>query len=154
MRTQVLASVLEDALYIADNLRPADAKEIEAMVGSDDYKESLIEGFYYSVQPMTLHVDGKPAAMFGVVPAQEGEGCVWLLGTPAIEEVPLSFLRKSKPHLAQLMEDYDFLFNYAHKENHLHLKWLKWLGFDISEPVESSDFVFISYSHQGEMIYV
>jgi len=162
MTSLVLPSTAEDALAIAQNLRPADTTEIDAWFDGDadpdefPYEAALLGGFNYSESPMTLHVDGKPAAMFGVVPEgcdaiyhQEADnvaGRIWLLGTPAIEDVAMYFLRESKKWLKQLTDGYNFIFNYAHKNNQLHLKWLHWLNFDVGETVEHSDFVFISYT--------
>jgi len=144
---RVLASVLEDAVYIAQNLRYADSVEIEASRGGPKFVEALVDGFYASEQPMTFHVDGSPAAMFGVVPADlEGACRIWLLGTEDIEKASMYFLRNCRWWFERITEDYNFIFNFAHKDNELHLKWLRWMGFDIGEAQPDSDFVFVSFS--------
>lgn len=142
----VLASVLEDAVSISKELRPADQKEIIATRGYPAFLDAMVDGFYASKQPLTLHVNGKPSAMFGIVPCNEEKTCrIWLLATSEIEEVPMYFLRNSKYWFNKITEGYDFIFNLAHRDNELHLKWLRWMGFDISDPTDESEFVFVSY---------
>lgn len=144
---RVLPSVLEDAVWIGRNLRPADALEIRAGRGWPAYVDSMVEGFYISDMPMTFHVNGAPAGMFGAVPTEvDGECRIWLMGTPAIEEGAIYFLRHCKKWLKKVTEDYKVIYNYAHKDNELHLKWLRWMGFDIGEAHPDSDFLFVSYS--------
>lgn len=69
--------------------------------------------------------------MFGVVPWDDGSGVgnVWLLGTPAIEDIKVPFLRQSRSWLDRISKGFTGLRNHVHENNVLHIRWLRWLEF-------------------------
>ena len=114
-----------DLEYIAANLRPQDKEEV-LLFGVEP-----LQGLEVSVDLSTtcltlVEPDGTPAALLGVTPQHK----VWLLGTDAIDRHPMTFLRHSKPVLEQLFIGHPYLWNFVHKKNIVHIKWLEWLGFD------------------------
>jgi hypothetical protein len=122
----------EDCLYLADHLRPEDVSELEA--GGYTPALALLFGLKNSTLCLTL-IDPKtnlPGAIVGVGPSRfDKVGQIWLLGSKAIENNSVTFVRNSKKVLDVLFEasGYEALYNYTHKPNTLHHKWLKWLGF-------------------------
>lgn len=73
--------------------------------------------------------DGTPAGLAGVVPDAEQIGCVWLLTTDAVRQVPLAFVRAARYWLNSLSSQYVMLHNIADPRNTTHMKLLKHLGF-------------------------
>lgn len=70
--------------------------------------------------------------MWGVVDQGEGVGRIWLLATDELvndKQNALQFLRQAKPRLAEMLQRYEVLFNYADARNTVHVKWLRWMGF-------------------------
>jgi len=130
----VRPSRLYDIYDIEANMRPADLLEVKTAFG-DDRKPSevLQDGFKYSDLCWSGVVDGRAAAMFGVVPLEhkyKNAGSIWLLGTTELDKCVPYFIRHSKDWLSRLTKTYDIVGNAVHSENTLHLRWLDWLGFD------------------------
>lgn len=131
MDRYVRPSIESDVAFIADHMRVEDVEEVRA-AGSDPLN-SLTFGLHHSKPCLTLlNGAGTPIAMCGVAPgAYPNSGAIWLLGTQGIEDSSITFLRYSKQAL-ELMFDQsgaEFTYNYTYAENHLHHRWLKWLGF-------------------------
>lgn len=145
----VRPSTMEDCLFVAKNMREEDIAELKASTGLDPLS-ALLTGLTDSdvcltmIEPST----GDPAGMLGVTPGYAPMfGAIWLLGTPAIERNPITFLRHSKPVLQHLYEvtGYEAFYNYTHKPNELHHKWLRWLGFSFLREVQFNDDSFYEF---------
>lgn len=84
-------------------------------------------------------VDGaEPIAMWGITAASiAGElGCPWLLTTPGVDRHRRTFLRETRwwvEHRA--LEMYPRLVNLVDADYAKALRWLRWLGFTIGDPV-------------------
>lgn len=132
---QVRAAKGKDAAAMAPNLRAADLAELQASLGADADPEAVLKaGIKYSDDPRTVLVDGVPAAIFGVCDTGESEptvGCIWLMGTDAIETISMAFLRGCKAHLPMQQASYEILTNFVDSRNTVHIRWLQWLGFSI-----------------------
>ena len=119
---------LEAAIEVASHLRLEDRREVEEGHGVDSFT-SLIskaqEGscVYFEVP------NGKTAGMAGV----EDDGCIWMLTTNAIYDYPLTFARESKRYVER--HSNKPLWNIVDKRNTIHLKLLKFLGFEFSEEI-------------------
>ena len=61
-------------------------------------------------------------------------GVPWLLGTPSLRSVRIGFLKESKFWVRQMHKFHPVLWNVVDARNDLHLTWLKWVGFDLTEP--------------------
>ena len=120
----------KDIDYIAPRMRQADVAEVRASDGCSPL-EALRMSYSLS-EPCFTGMDGDtPIAMFGAVPLLDNVGSVWLLGTDAISEsIPISFLRWSRRFLPFLMEPYDMVCNLVDARNTVHIKWIRWLGFN------------------------
>ena len=123
----VRTAVYRDALTIARRLRPEDLLDLHG----EPPVTAMTGGFELSREPLTVVFRGRPVAMFGVVPWEDGSGVgnVWLLGTPAIEEIKTPFLRQSRDWLDHISRGFTGLRNQVHEGNVLHIKWLRWLEF-------------------------
>lgn len=80
---------------------------------------------------LTVEVNGRPAAMFGIAtePVHPRVGMIWFLGTGRMRRIDRQFLRESEKWIDTLALGYDALANCVHESNTVHIRWLKWLGF-------------------------
>jgi hypothetical protein len=130
-------ATVRDAVYLADNLRPADMEEISAHGLSPEY--ALLMGLRYGRPAHVAEVGGVPALMCGVTPLPDGAGAVWMMGTAEIERRRVSFLRAARGWVEAVSAAYPLLVNVADARNTVHLRWLRWTGFTLHEdrPVTS-----------------
>ncbi len=82
-------------------------------------------------------IDGVPEVMFGVgdINVLTRTGAPWLLGTDAVTTHYVAFLRRSVDWREQLLQRYRVLMNAVDDRNTASKRWLKWLGFTLSEPI-------------------
>lgn len=121
----------DDVLYVAERIRKADRQEIAASVGGTPLR-SLTRGLSLSAPCRTIVIDDVPVAIFGVVPDQTNpeRGFIWMLGTDAIESAPMTILRNCRALVETLNTFYPILTNVVDARNTVHLKWLRWCGFE------------------------
>jgi len=136
-----------DAVHIANNMRQEDILEVAAF--NRDPLSALLIGMEHSYVCMTLvSPEGEPGAMLGVTPGEyDMFGKIWLLGTPLIEQYGFRFLRHSRELLQEFYETtgHDAYYNYTHKDNHVHHKWLRWLGFKFLRRVTIGNSGFLEF---------
>ena len=115
-------------MEVASNLRPEDRREVEEGHGLDPFVSLVTKAqegscVYFNVP------NGKTAGMAGV----EDDGCIWMLTTDAIYDYPLTFARESKRYVERHSDKR--LWNIIDKRNTVHLKLLKFLGFEFLEEI-------------------
>jgi hypothetical protein len=125
-------TVAEAVAYIAENLRPADAAELEASHGGDP-REVLAQSWHLSdLSWLILDRTGLPIGIFGVAPGPApGVGIVWLMGTAGIEEEFVAVARQTRQFVGEMLAAYPTLWNFIDARNELSLRWLLWSGFHI-----------------------
>jgi len=127
----VYPATMADAKELAETLREEDRREIVDISG-----QTPLHNFQLAVliaKPclvMRTH-EGELVGIVGVVPVGLNRGAIAMSGTRLIEQIPKAFLRGSRDVLAYLERHYETLFNVCDARNHVHLKWLKWLGFSL-----------------------
>lgn len=128
----------EDAFHMAAHLRNEDLIEIRSFDNTRPPYRILLHGIEMSREDCWTIVDlsGEVIAIFGAVNLGDGTGSVWLLGTHKIKKIKGEFLRHSLFWVEKLHQKYHILTNYIYAENHIHLKWIKWLGFKIIRKIE------------------
>ena len=121
---------------IAERMRQADRDEVFAASGRSPVG-ALLFSLKRSSMVWTAIVDGRPEVMFGVgdLNILAGVGAPWLLGTDAVERNYVAFLRGSVEWRDQLLRDYSTLRNFVDERNRVSIRWLRWLGFTISDPI-------------------
>ncbi|BBF92841.1 phage protein Gp13 family protein [Blastochloris tepida] len=122
---------------IAQRMRSADVAEVRAASGLSP-ADALRFGLSKSSACFTALVDGRPEIMFGVgdMDAASGIGCVWLLGTDAVDRHFRLFLRQSVEWLRKLLSRYSVLRNFVSDDNAVSKRWLRWLGAEFGAPIE------------------
>lgn len=129
-------SKAEDASELVYSLREADRKEILA-AGTSSPLGALQEGFRGSEECFTVELHGKPVAMFGILqnPHELFSGVVWLLGAEEFMNCRREIVKYSKGWVDYFHSLYPKLCNMVWAGNEKHIRWLKWLGFEFSEPI-------------------
>lgn len=110
-------------------MRAADLVELKAH--GVTAKQALELGLHLSRPCYAIEYQGRCIAMFGVNPdpLDPTIGLVWLLGSDAIADIKGQFLRQSREWLGRISKPYELLTNVVHEDNHLHHRWLRFLGF-------------------------
>lgn len=123
-------TTVEDIDYLSPRLRQADMDECSAATGKP-VRDALYTGLLAGDITLTLRTStGLRVGVCGVVPSPTMDaGVVWMTATDDIYQHQMTFLRKSKAALEYLSDGYLALFNCVDARNHLHIKWLKWMGF-------------------------
>lgn len=124
-----------DVPLLAADLRCADRAELKAFSGLSHH-EAISEGLRAVEHGGSARVaclpNGLPAAIFGVVPTPvEGLGAVWMVATNGFQALHRQFLREGGQELQRLGSGYRALFNLTDARNHVHHRWLQWVGFTI-----------------------
>ena len=123
-------ATMDDIPYLAENLREADKAEVYASSGHTA-QEALEEAFGVPNDGIWVGVyKGKPEIIFGVTKAHEGLGFPWMLCTDKLKESPKEFIQKCKRWVKGFSLQTPTMVNFVHAENTLHIRWLKWCGFD------------------------
>jgi hypothetical protein len=129
----------DDCKALAPRLRAPDLAEMRALFGEEDPVNVLVAGCANSAPCYAVTGEtGDVLAIFGVVPSPEHQdvGAVWLLGAPGLVQRRITFLRGSRSWLKVLQRRYRVLGNVVDQRNHVHLAWLRWMGFEISDRAE------------------
>ncbi len=124
-----------DAEYIAANLKPDNYNELFCAIGPNAL-DDILDGLKHSDEIGCLHIDGTPAAVYGVRKASimSDEGRVWLLMTMETEKHKVFVGKQTKKAVRELLKRYDRLYNWVNVGNYNIMRWLKWLGAEIHEP--------------------
>lgn len=136
MRTKVefREARIEDVRFLAPRLREADVNEVLAL-GFRNSLAALEASFYSSDAVFTGLIDGVPAMMFGVgAPLFAESGTVWALGTDTLTAHPREMLVYGRRKIRELLEEFPVLENWCDARYHAAHRWLKRLGFTLSDP--------------------
>jgi hypothetical protein len=134
----ILPGRVEHAEALAAALRPADRAECEALVGHDNVLACIRESYEHSLWSLTACEPAGPVvAAWGVRPLSilASKGMPWLLTGQGIERHRLTFARASIFWKQAMHEDFDFLENHVDARYEVSIRWLRWLRFEIDEPV-------------------
>jgi hypothetical protein len=138
-KIEILETEQEHIDYLIDHLRLVDIEEIKDMWGVDDDRivEVVQTSFLISKKCWTLLKNNEVVCCWGVTTNtfDDRNGIVWLLGTYEMANIKMKFVRESKKYIQKMMENYELLENYVSVKNELSIKWLKWCGFKLEEPV-------------------
>ena len=121
--------------YVADNMRQADRIEIAASHGYTPH-EALVKGVARSKLCAVALINDEPCAVFGLVVENivTGFGVPWLLGTDLIFKHKREFVEHTKIGVDEMIDVCPRLENWVHCENVKSIRWLKSMGFTMSDP--------------------
>jgi hypothetical protein len=129
-----------DLQHLAENLRPADARELEAASGHTRYLERLAYFETVCDEAMVCEVDGAPILVFGIAAVTPNTSAIGLCGTPAMSKLRRPLVEEADRIIQRWFEErpgVDFMVNYSHAENTQHHRWLRLMGATLlpEEPV-------------------
>lgn len=129
----VKKATFDEAVYIATHLRAIDIKELKAAYGNEPW-DAVIKSFDISDWCRVGFIDELPCVLFGIAPSEEeGYGVPWMVATEEIKTINKSIVISNSIKAVRKMEEkYRVLFNYVHPENDVSIRWLKWLGFTVT----------------------
>lgn len=133
---QVRVATLDDCVELAENLRPADRQEAQALYG-DHIAEALIQAQQQSPLCLAIWAQQQLIALAGLTCPTflSNQAAPWLLATPAIEQHWLAITRLVKRVLPHFLKLYPQLANVVHAEHTQSQRWLRRLGFNIDSAV-------------------
>lgn len=121
----------DDCVFLSTRLREEDLNDLR--VHGSEPLDALRLSFGSSLECYTAcGTDDVPFAIFGVCDIYDGSlrlGAIWMLGSEDILKYVREFVPASKAWVDLFGEDHDLLFNFVHKDNKVHIRWLKKLGF-------------------------
>ena len=120
-------ATFKDGLDVVNNIRDDDRMEVEA----SGHSPLDIPFWLSNSEHPTAVCDhkGKIAGVAGVIRLNDQVGLIWLLCTPAIEDMPIAFYRQAQCWLKGIQKDYQLLWNHCDVRNKAHHRLLKFLGF-------------------------
>jgi hypothetical protein len=124
-----------DCFAMAPILREADQGECAAHGVFP--LDALLRGLDTSTLAVALEDDeGRSFAIYGVGPlSQPGRGAPWMLGTDAIKDNWVWFLRNTPEMIRNAHSAYPHLYNLVDARNTVHIRWLEWAGFTFGRTV-------------------
>ena len=124
------ATQLHDVCELAPNLRSEDKREVNTLGKTSE--QSLLTGYLLGrVCRSIINNYGQVVGMYGVVPADDKTGLVWMLGSDKLKKIKRPFLRESRTEVEKMNTLFPHLWNIIDSRNEMHLKWIKWCGFKI-----------------------
>lgn len=125
-----------DAAELFAHLRASDLAECRAY-GRPDIAAGIASSVNRSALCWTGLVDGELAAIIGVAPINmlTGIGSPWMLGTPVLDAHSRVLVRRTPEYIARMLKAFPHLVNFVHAKNTTSVRWLRRLGFSLSEPV-------------------
>lgn len=134
--TSVRRSVADDIVEIAPRMRQQDVDELWASSRSTPV-EALVMSLECSDFTFTGVINGRPECMFGlsIVSHVTGHGSPWFLGTDEILNHRRDFLRASVQWRDMFLARASDLRNCVDDRNEVSKRWLRWLGFELTDPV-------------------
>ena len=100
-------------------------------------REALRVSMMYTNSPKTGLVNGRVMAIWGVgkVTVLSETGMPWMLTSILVEQHYRIFLRHSKSLLYIMKQEAIVFNNFVDARNVTAIKWLRWLGFTIHDPL-------------------
>ena len=125
---------LADVAALVANLRPLDAQELTAASG-EDLHNSVRRALHISPHRWAIEADGELVILGGVVPVSilGGVGSPWMLGTTTMDRLPGALTRVGMHYRDVAKSLFPELVNYVDARNVKAIRWLKRLGFTMSD---------------------
>lgn len=121
---------------IATRMRSDDVAECRALGRKP--KEALRLGLRFSLAPVAVLIDRRPEAMLGVYPQSliGSVGVPWMLGTEVLYDNARGFIELGPLVIGQMLADFALLENVVSVENVRAIRFLRWVGFSVTGPVQ------------------
>lgn len=121
--------------FIADTMRQGDREELAAGGWSPEHLHDFAGRAEICV---VAEVGGVPCAVFGVTRTGSlltPKNSPWMLGGTELHKHTKLLLSESKKIVYTIVEEYREVENWVYAESSASIRWLKWLGFTVEDPV-------------------
>jgi len=126
---------IDDVLGFVPYMREADVREVQGLGHTPEY--AVVSSFQKSDKVWVVLLNYVPAGLLGIgtVSILGCQGCPWFLGGKILDtwQGKRALLRESPEKLKEFISDYDMLVNYVDADYKAAIRWLKWLGFTVSD---------------------
>ncbi len=136
MTYQVVPTELSHMEELSHTMRSADVRECWAANHYAPY-DALKHSLYHTTRPKTgLHND-KVICIWGVgkITHLSKEGIPWMLTSNLVNTHYREFLRRGPELVSDMKKEAVILINTVDTRNKRSIRWLKWLGFTVHDPV-------------------
>ena len=90
-----------DVEWVADNLQPADRRELEGL-GITDMRQALLQSLHVEENPICFwNPAGMICGMAGVSRTDAQSGAIWMLTTPYVRQYPKLFFKEARKWVDQ-----------------------------------------------------
>ena len=126
----IRATVQSDFANLEKNLRYADKLEFETTNYSElGFVDMMSLALIHTPMKTAVLNNGDIAFILGVNKIEDDGGFVWLLGTKAIEDISIEFVRNTKKVFSDIRKSFKYLKTHALEFEPKRHRWLKWMGF-------------------------
>jgi hypothetical protein len=122
-----------DAELLAAAMRPADIAEVRAC--GHEPLEAARRSVAQSLLCWSAFKGDQLICILGCAPISlvSGIGSPWMLATPLLDAQSRVLVRLTPRYIATMLKAFPHLVNHVHAENTASVRWLKRLGFTLSE---------------------
>ncbi len=127
-----------DLTFIVENIRSADAQELEAAYGHQDFLPGLEASVAASDEARICELDGDPVAVFGIRRFVTSTAAIFCVATGRVAETDRHLVRQSRRVIGQWFKGRRRLrtmLNYVSAKGIAHQHWLATLGAEFSPAV-------------------
>ena len=121
--------------FLEQRMRQQERDECQALGYTP--AQALEVAFSNAAMAWTGLTDDEPVCMYGLTPTSllSREAKPWLLTTELILAHQHSFLRRSRESVPAMLALFPRLADMVDARNTVSIRWLRWMGFTIGEPV-------------------
>ncbi len=147
----IVTAHTDHLFWLANNMGEEDRAECAAL-GLGPLR-ALELGLDHSVAAWTaLKVpEHRPLCIFGVMPlggVLSGVGAPWFLSTPELRKYAIRFLKDCDDYLLRMLDIFPTLVEWIDVRHTRGVKWVRWLGFELTGPVAWGPFQMPHYRAQ------
>lgn len=133
---EILPTTENHIKELAKTMRQADIDECWAAHHFSPY-EALKHSLYHTDRPQTGLYDGRVICIWGIgkMSYLSKEGIPWMLTSNLVNKHYREFLRRGLKCLIDIKKEAVILVNMVDARNKRSIRWLKWLGFTVHDPI-------------------
>tara|TARA_Y100000114_G_scaffold43691_2_gene39209 strand:+ start:231 stop:776 length:546 start_codon:yes stop_codon:yes gene_type:complete len=126
---KLTSSFIEDAKYVADNMRKDDIHECN-IFNVSPYDALIKPIIHNNNETYSISIHNKIVCICGTSPISDTKmGSIWGLGTSDIDKYFISWTKSSNDFLDIMQKNYSQVTNVIPISNKKYIKWLKKCGF-------------------------